>query len=64
MSDLIKPTVIESFPDDIFKWIFLNYNVSILIMISLNFVPRGPISNTPALAQIMAWRRLSEPMTA
>ena len=29
------------FPDDIFKYIFLNKNVSILIKISLNFVPRG-----------------------
>ena len=55
------------FPDDIFKWIFLNENVWILIKISLKFVPRGPISNIPALVQIMAWRRpgdtpLSEPM--
>ena len=34
---------------------------------SLKFVPKGPINNTPALVQIMAWRRpgdkpLSEPM--
>ena len=34
---------------------------------SLKFVPKGPISNIPALVQIMAWRRpgdkpLSEPM--
>ena len=55
------------FPDDIFKWIFLNENVWISIKISLKFVPRGPISNTPALVQIMAWRRpgdkpLSEPV--
>ena len=37
------------------------------IKISLKFVPKGPINNIPALAQIMAWRRpgdkpLSEPM--
>ena len=56
------------FPDDIFKWIFLNENVWILIKISLKFVPQGPIKNIPALVQIMAWRRpgdkpLSEPMT-
>ena len=25
--------------------------------ISLNFVPKGPINNIPALVQIMAWRR-------
>ena len=33
------------FPDDIFKWIFLNENVWISINISLKFVPRGPINN-------------------
>ena len=55
------------FPDDIFKWIFLNENVWISINISLKFVPRGPITNIPTLVQVMAWRRpgdkpLSEPM--
>ena len=54
-------------PDDIFKCIFRNENVSIFMKISLNVVPKGPISNIPALVQIMAWRRpgdkpLSEPM--
>ena len=54
-------------PDDIFKCIFLNENVSILIKISLKFVRKGPINNIPALVQIMAWHRpgdkpLSEPM--
>ena len=39
----------------------------ILIRISLNFVPDGPIDNKLALVQVMAWRRtgdkpLSEPM--
>ena len=53
--------------DDIFKCIFLTENVWIPIIISLKFVPKGPISNIPALVQIMAWRRpgdkpLSEPM--
>ena len=57
------------FPDDIFKWIFLNENVWISDNISLKFVRRGPINNIPALFQIMAWRRLgdkplSEPMIA
>ena len=37
--------------------------------ISLNFVPKGPINNIPALVQIMAWRRpgdkpLFEPLMA
>ena len=55
------------FPEDIFKLIFLNENVLILIKISLKFVPIGPINNIPALVQVMAWRRpggkpLSEPM--
>ena len=55
------------FPDDILKCIFLNENVWIWIEISLNFVPKDPINNIPALVQIMAWRRqgnkpLSEPM--
>ena len=55
------------FPDDIFKWVFLNENVWISINISLKFVPRGSINNIPTLVQVMAWRRpgdkpLSEPM--
>ena len=29
--------------------IFLNENVSILIKISLTFIPKGPINNIPAL---------------
>ena len=55
--------------DDIFKCIFLKEDVWIPTMISLEFVPKGPINNIPALIQIMAWRRpgdtpLSEPMMA
>ena len=55
------------FADDTFKRIFVNENVRVLIGISLKFVPKGPIDNIPALAQIMAWRRpgdkpLPEPM--
>ena len=54
-------------PDDIFKCIFLNENVWILIRISLRFVPTVPIDNKPALVKIMAWRLpgdkpLSEPI--
>ena len=44
------------FADDIFKCIFLNGNVWVLIQILLKFVPKGPINNIPALVQIMAWR--------
>ena len=55
------------FTDDIFKRIFLNENVWILIKISLKFVSEGPINKISALVQIMAWCRpgdkpLSEPM--
>ena len=55
------------FADDIFTCIFLNENAWIPIIISLKFVPKGPINNIPALVLIMAWRRpgdkpLSEPM--
>ena len=57
------------FADDVFKCNFLNENVWIPIIISLKFVPKGPINNIPALIQIMAWRQtgdkpLSEPMMA
>ena len=37
------------FPDDIFKCMFLNESVWILIKISLNLIPRGPVSDIPAL---------------
>ena len=57
------------FPDDIFKWIFLNENLWILIKTSFKFVARGQITNIPALFQIMVWRRpggkpSSEPVMA
>ena len=41
---------------DIFKCIFMNENFCILIRISLKFVRKGPIDNTLALVQVMAWR--------
>ena len=44
-------------PDDIFKRIFVNENVRVLIRISLKFVPETSIDNMPALVQVMAWRR-------
>ena len=55
--------------DGIFKPIFLNENVWMLIKISLKFVPMGPNNNKPILVQIMAWRQtgdkpLSGPMMA
>ena len=56
------------FPEDIFKYIFLNENTWISIKISLKFVPKGSNNNIAALVQIMAWCRpgdkpLSELMT-
>ena len=57
----------QHFADYIFKCIFLNENVWIVIKFPLKFVPKDRFSNVPALVQIMAWRRpgdkpLSEPM--
>ena len=65
--NMLKPRQNGRHFADIFKCIFLNENVLILIKISLKFVTKGPINNIPALVQIMAWRRpgdkpLSEPM--
>ena len=48
------------FPDDIFKCIFMNEKFCILIDISLKFVSKVRINNTPALDQIMAWRRTGD----
>ena len=45
------------FPDDTFKWIFLNENVCISIRISLMFVLRGLFNNIPSLVQVTAWRQ-------
>ena len=45
------------FADAIFRSIFLNENILILIKISLKFVPKGPVNNIPALVQKTAWRR-------
>ena len=57
----------HNFVDDIFRSIFMNEQFYISIRIALKFVHKGPIDNTPALAQLMAWRRigdkaLSEPL--
>ena len=56
------------FTDDIFKCIFLNKDIWILLNISLKFVHKVRINNIPALVQTMAWHRpgdkpLSEPIT-
>ena len=45
------------FADNSFKFIFLNENFSILVKITLKFVPNGPINNNPAFAQLMAWHQ-------
>ena len=37
------------FPDDRFKYIFMNKKFCILIEISLKFVSKGPIDNNPIL---------------
>ena len=56
------------FPDDIFKWIFLNENVQICLRFHWNLFPRFRINKIPPLVQIMAWcqlgdKPLSETMT-
>ena len=38
------------FPKNIFKCIFSNENIYILIAIPLKFVPKGPINNIPAVS--------------
>ena len=45
--------------DDIFKCIFFkikNVWISITGTVTLKFVPKGPIDNKSALAQVIAWR--------
>ena len=44
------------FADDIFKCIFLNENIFLILnIISLKYVPYGLINNRAALVQIMTW---------
>ena len=37
-----------------------NENVWISIKILLNYVPKSPINNTPALVQIITWHQIGE----
>ena len=46
--------------DEISNCIFLNENYKIMFQISLNYVPRIPSDNKPALVQVMAWRRTGD----
>ena len=55
------------FADNIFKCIFFNENVWIVIKISLNFILKCPINNILAMVEIMAcprpgYKPLSEPI--
>ena len=55
------------FSDDTLKFILMNKNLWIETKIPLQFIPKGPINNIPAMVQIMACRRpgakpLSKPM--
>ena len=59
MTAIFQTTVSNAFSCMKIYWFWLK--------ISLNFIPKGPINDIPALVQIMAWRRpgdkpLSEPM--
>ena len=40
--------------------ISMNEKYFLLLQISLNFVPEGPIDNKDALGQVMAWRRIGD----
>ena len=48
------------FVDDIFKCIFMDKKVCILIRISLKFAPNRPINNMSALVQVKAWHRIGD----
>ena len=51
------PLIVNSSPPghfaDIFKCIFMNEKLCILVRISLKFVPKGPIDNKSALVQVL-----------
>ena len=46
--------------DDIFISIFLNADDKIPIQISLKLFPRSQINISPALVQVMTWRRTGD----
>ena len=46
--------------DDIFKRIFLNVNIRVVIHFFVKFVPKGLIDNIPALVYMMAWCRIGD----
>ena len=48
------------FADGISKCIFMNERFCMLNQISLIFVPKGPVDNTPALVPVMAWHRTGD----
>ena len=48
------------FAEDMFRCIFMNEKFSILIKISIKFVPKRPIDNNTALAKIMAWHQIGD----
>ena len=55
LTHLLLDKMAAYFADDIFNAIFMNEKYCISIRISLKFVPRGPINNSPALVQVIAW---------
>ena len=48
------------YADGILRSILVKEKFDILIKISLKFVPKDPVYNNPALAQIMAWHQISD----
>ena len=67
-SNTLRPKqTVRHFPDDIFKCIFLDENIRVLLKISLTIVTKVRHNNTLTLVQIIAWLRtgdtpLLEPM--
>ena len=56
-----QKTIWTTFSSRHFKYISLNENVYILVQISLRLGPdKGPVHNTPALVQTMAWYRVGD----
>ena len=48
------------FADEIFKCIFMNEKLRVLIQISIKFVPKGPVDNDLVLMQVIAWCRTGD----
>ena len=46
---------VNHFADDIIKCIFLRENICVFILISLKFIPTGPVDDKSSLVQVIDW---------